>query len=217
MASLSIYCADIGSVPRGKFGWARHSDDDLTRVPAGDDEKIEQLVASVRAELNAGAKVALGFECPLFVPVPDTPIKLGTARAGEGSRPWSAGAGAGALATGLVQVAWILRELAGGSPGTPTFLDWASFDEADQGLLLWEAFVSGQAKHAGTGNPHCADAAIAVERFSERLPRPDAHADVVADRPLSVVGAAMLWSGLSDDVALLHRPCLVVKAAAPAG
>jgi hypothetical protein len=55
--------------------------------------------------------VALGFECPLFVPLNLQPEALTTARSGEGSRPWSAGAGCGALATGLVQVAWILRKI----------------------------------------------------------------------------------------------------------
>jgi uracil-DNA glycosylase len=36
---------------------------------------------------------------------------------------------------------------------------------------------------------------------------------VSAERPLSLLGAALVWSGWSDDSALLHAPCLVIKAA----
>jgi hypothetical protein len=42
---------------------------------------------------------------------------LGKARDGEGNRPWPAGAGAGALATGLAQGAWMLRRSPQPSPG----------------------------------------------------------------------------------------------------
>jgi hypothetical protein len=51
----------------------------------------------------------------MAVPVPgskpDGRRGLGKARGGEGNRPWSAGAGSGALATGLAQGAWMLRQL----------------------------------------------------------------------------------------------------------
>lgn len=61
--------------------------------------------------------MALGFEAPLMVPVSPVGVDgwttLGQARQGETvdggrSRPWSAGAGSGALATGLAQLAWVL-------------------------------------------------------------------------------------------------------------
>ena len=52
----------------------------------------------------------------MSVPVPggqpDTWQGLGKARCGKRNRPWSAGASAGALATGLAQGAWMLRQLA---------------------------------------------------------------------------------------------------------
>lgn len=82
-----------------------------------------ELVDAVAGDLIAGEAVALGFECPLFVPVPATPLQLGAARLGEGNRPWSAGAGASSLATGLAQVSWILAELRQRVPDCPVFLD----------------------------------------------------------------------------------------------
>ena len=66
--------------------------------------------------LLAGVQAALLLEAPMSVPVPggqpDAWRGLGKARRGERDRPWPTDAGAGALATGLVQGAWMLRQLA---------------------------------------------------------------------------------------------------------
>jgi hypothetical protein len=71
--------------------------------------------------LRPGTQAALLLEAPIAVPVPggelDAWRRLEKARDGEGNRPWSAGAGAGALATGLAQGAWMLRQLAVTVPG----------------------------------------------------------------------------------------------------
>jgi hypothetical protein len=157
-------------------------------------------------------KVALGFECPLFVPVPEEPLRLGMARSGEGNRSWSAGAGAGALATGLVEVPWVLGELRQRRPNTAVYLDWSEFARADKGLFLWEAFVTDRAKAA----THVDDAAVAVTAFQNALPDPTGANAVDSERPLSLLGAALVWSGWSDDSELLRGPCLVIKAAPPA-
>ena len=207
-----IYCADIGSVPNGRFGWARSEpgEEPIERHRGG--SEIVDLVDAVADDLAARQAVALGFECPLFVPVPEHALRLGAARPGDGNRAWSAGAGAGALTTGLVQVAWILRELHRHCPDSEPYLDWNDFTRAGGGLFLWEAFVTDRAKAA----THVDDATVAVAAFRDALPDPTAANAVTADRPLSLLGAALLWSGWADDVALLHAPCLVIKAAPPA-
>jgi hypothetical protein len=146
------------------------------------------------------------------VPVPEQPLKLGMARAGEGNRSWSASDGAGALATGIVQVAWILSQLRRRRPQAGPYLDWAEFAHAGCGLFLWEAFVTDRAKAAS----HVDDAAIAVAAFRASLSDPTASNAVTAERPLSLLGAALLWSGWSDNANLLHTPCLVIRAAPPA-
>ena len=134
------------------------------------------------------------------------------ARTGEGNRSWSAGAGAGTLATGAVQVAWILQALRRRAPDAQPFLDWEAFTSVGHGLFLWETFVTDRAKAA----THIDDAAVAVTAFRDALPHVIAANAVTADRPLSLLGAALLWSGWSDDLALLHAPCLVIKATPPA-
>jgi len=103
MSPLTTVCADIGSAAKGNFGWWSSAGESGDR-PSG-------LVAHVAALLNDREPVALGFECPLFVPLAASEMQLTSARPGEGSRAWSAGAGCGALATGLVQVVWVLEQV----------------------------------------------------------------------------------------------------------
>ena len=102
--SPTIIAADIGSVARGRFGWFRLPEPTLS----ADYSDIRQLAALVAEDLRGGRLVALGFEAPQFVPVRSDPMKLTSSRKGERSRPWSAGAGCGALSTSLPEVVWIL-------------------------------------------------------------------------------------------------------------
>ena len=208
---LAVYCADIGSIPTGRLGWSRAEADEAAIESHRGGSEIVDLVDAVADDLAAGTAVALGFECPLFVPVPAEPLRLGMARPGEGNRSWSAGAASGALATGLVEVAWALNELRRRRPSTAVYLDWAEFMGAGEGLFLWEAFVTDRAKAA----THVDDAAVAVAAFRHVLPRPQAANAVDSERPLSLVGAALLWSGWSEDLELVRAACLVIKASPP--
>lgn len=165
-----IVAVDVGSV-RGKFAWSALPWPSRQAGAEGvDPEGVAQAVA---AALGDGLPVALGFECPLSVPIPAPDNvawkDLGRARTGEGSRSWSAGAGSGSLATGLVQMAWICRRVAVlAGPVATTCLPerWPTTAP----LLLWEAFVSGLAKPArGLVSQHAADAAVAAETFADHL------------------------------------------------
>ena len=78
-------------------------------------------------------------------------------------------------------------------------------------MFLWEAFVTGDSKAA----THVDDAGIAATTFRDCLPDPPAVNAVKADSPLSLIGAALLWSGWSSELALLHKRCLAIKSAAP--
>jgi len=205
--TLVVYCADIGSVSKGRFGWAHgeHGGRHFA-VTAGDN--IKDLVSYVARDLSAGFSVALGFECPLYVPISKDPEGLTSARLGEGSRAWCAGAGSGALATGLTETVWILHQVRQKleSP-VPAFLDWNEFQSCNHGLFLWEAFVTGQAK----GGSHQADADIAVRAFASALPDIPAANAVHADNVHSLIGAALLRTGWSSDLTLLSTSCVVIK------
>jgi len=164
------------------------------------------LACRVAELLKAGTPVALGFECPLFVPLVEDEQRLTCARPGEGSRAWSAAAGCSVLTTGLVEVAWVLREILRhlGSP-TQVFLDWKSFEQAGSGLLIWEAFVSGVDK----GADHAENAKVAVDAFKAALPNPETTVTCTSE-VYSLVGTALLRTGWSSDLTLLSQPCLVI-------
>lgn len=171
------------------------------------------LASHVAALLNLKLPVALGFECPLFVPLVEDEARLTSARPGEGSRPWSAGAGTGALATGLVQVVWVLQTIRAQLVQPQfAFLGWPSFIASGRGLFLWEAFVSGPQKE----NSHIADAEVGAQAFIQALPDPLSANAVVCQSPVySLVGAALLRSDWSSSLDILAEPCLVLRACGP--
>jgi hypothetical protein len=86
-------------------------------------------------------------------------------------------------------MAWVLRAVRAVARDVPLFLDRHRFEEARSGILLWEAFVTAEAK----GNTHLDDAAIAVSAFTKWFRDPASASAVTAERPLSLVGTAALW------------------------
>jgi hypothetical protein len=207
---LAIYAADVGSIRQGNFGWARlDPEQDSTHVERDHGgAEIGGLVDAVERDLvTEGRHVALGFECPLFVPVPRVPLRLGApARARVIARfplqpvvvrwspDWSRRRG---FFESFATAARRLSPLSTGPTSSGPAVDF-----------LWEAFVSGGAKAA----THVDDAQIAATAFRDSLPNPLTANAVEAQAPLSLIGAALLWSGWTGDAALLYTPCLVIKA-----
>lgn len=209
---LAIYCADIGSITKN-FGWARVSAES-EQVDSG--TRIDDVAERLSTDIAAGRPVALGFECPLWVPLPTDGLDLGKARPretgpGRRSRPWSAAAGASALVAGLVQVPWLLEKVrpAAGRERAGT-TDWAAFRDEKAGFFIWEAMVTDSAK----GECHEDDARIGALTFKTALPDPRATDACPPAGPVySLAGAALLRSGWSTDLQDLKRPCLVIRAA----
>lgn len=202
---MDIYCADIGSVAGGNFGWYASRADGASAQGT----TIEELAVAVATSLNGGGSVALGFEAPMFSPLRRDPQTLTRRREGETNPNWIGGPGAAVLATALAQVPWILREVKDRLrvAGNPT-LDWGLFDEGNANLFLWEAFVSGDAK----GSNHIDDARIAVNAFTASLPNPRLHNAISEPEVLSLLGAALIRTCWSTDIQLLSLPCIVIKA-----
>jgi hypothetical protein len=202
-----VFCADIGSIKNGKFAWAR-------RIPAEagaelhNAASIESLADAVAVELNQERPVALGFEMPLFIPVPEAPDELGKARPCDAGAPaWCSPPGAAVLATGLPQVAWLLSRLHELAPEANLHLTWPAFNKAQQGLLIWEAFVSGKAK----GETDEADAVIGINTFVAQMPTGNLNA-AETQRPFSLAAAAALWAGWAVPPQALRRPCILARA-----
>jgi hypothetical protein len=198
----AIVCADVGSVANGRFGWWHSADVNGCLA--------SELVEWVADALDAGVPVALGFECPLFVPLREDEQDLLRQREGESGYPFSASAGTSALVAGLVEAAWVLLRVRQRlRTSVPAFVGWQEFVRAGTGLFLWEAFVAGEAKTGG----HVDDARVGAEAMAAALPDPRAANAVECASPThSLVAAALLRTGWSTDVSLLGRPCLVIRA-----
>ena len=200
---------------RRRFGWACLLADEQPQT--GNDIRV--LADSIAGALGEPRKIALGFECPLWVPVDADPQQLTAARSVDGNKPWSAGAGAAALATGLSECAWIPAEvrrrmIEETNTLSRAYLDWRAFESADSGLFLWEAFVTGRAKAVGMddGESHAADALIARREFVRRVPHLAESIPAESwSRTRSLIGGALLWAGWSMDLSVLNAPCVVIR------
>ena len=202
--AITIAAADIGSIKAGNFGWALERSAG-SRYQGTD---IDEFCAAIAESIDSGETVCLGFEAPLFVPVRDVAINVASARKGEGNRSWSAGAGTGALATGLVESLYIFRKLkqACSTTITPVF-HWNHAIAGQANFFIWEAFVTADAK----GSSHEDDAILALEKFKSGLPNPDNLNAIEPEGTFSLVGAALIRSGLTMDLDFLGQPVLVVK------
>jgi len=74
-------------------------------------------------------------------------------------------------------------------------------------LFFWEAFVSGTA-HSDSG---VRDAATAARYFLENENNLQRVNAISAEDPLSLIGAAAIWSGWVNNPSYLHKPVLVLK------
>ena len=203
MNGHSAFCADIGSIPGKKFGWSKLAGGTLQTGT-----RMENLAIEIAKAITNVDYVSIGFECPLFVPVRENPESVASARSGEGNRSWSAGAGTGALATGMVEILWIMnrvRSLLGYAP-KPVF-DWREFLES-KSVFLWEAFVTAKAK--GHSDRH--DAEIALRKFLDSTGDIKVANAITEEKVLSLIGACALRAEWTRDVSILWKPCLVIKA-----
>ena len=112
-----VFAVDVGSRSKGNFGWVcLECDGEEFRCGC----TLHGLVEAIRGAIMEGKPVALGFEMPLYVPVRDVgedeEHEITSARGVESGmgRPFSGDAGAMVLVTGMVQVAWIFRQLLSG-------------------------------------------------------------------------------------------------------
>jgi len=209
------YACDIGSIKSGAFAWARNSS--LEKTPTASDS-IDELITCIVEDGKAGKTIALGFEAPLFMPVPTQSAQLNSGRQYESSRSMFAPAGATVTTIAIHQTAWILKQLHQhlGHRLTLT-MDWlADWRKREAHLFIWEAFVSsGGHSDPQAHNSHKRDAATALQYFLANADNLDGVNSVTCENPLSLIAAAALWSGWLADVRHLHSSCLVLRPEAP--
>lgn len=199
--SLVIYCVDVGSIPKGNFGWARVQGE---REDVG--TNIEALAACIAEDLCVGP-VALGFECPLFVPLHTSSAESLCCRPGENNRSWSASAGISSLGAGLVESTWLLEHVRSACPASPPLLvSPEEFRATGRGLLVWEAFVTGT-----RCTNHEQDALAAARSFQTSWPNLADALPCHGIPVMSLIGMAALRTGWSENNGLLREKPIVIN------
>lgn len=210
-----IYTCDIGSTlyqkkKRGPaFAWARLNPNEGTKSIQGSSD-IQQLVERLQLDIEEGYSVSLGFESPLFIPIPDNSRDLSKGREGDGRRSFASQIGLSVTALGIHQSAWILKRLHESSSRKCEFtLDLQCWPPPNHQHILfcWEAFVSEKAH----SDHDIKDAATAVVFFFDNEQNLQGVNAVRTENAFSLVGAAALWSGWTSDLAYLHKTTLVLK------
>ena len=195
-----ILCIDVGS--QRNIGWASSDGEQ------GDANTLAAALSRIVACLMKGRPAAIGFEAPIWTPRRADLARLTSRREGIErvlNRPWSAGAGTGALGTALALMPWCLAHIAQAAGPVSTTVDLSLF-RANGGLLLWEAFVSGIGK--GLASTHASDAALACRAFESRWP--DLTSDIPAEPALNHAVSSAIAAGLSIDLREICVPCVVV-------
>jgi hypothetical protein len=214
---MIAYCADVGSVRRGAFGWARARREEAGTLVKGG-SSVDALVSLIEGDLRKGLPLSLGIEAPLFIPVPVGERDLSWGRDGERDRSCFAPPGGYVTTLGLHELAYILSRLKARVPHLRATLDWTTWNSgayADGTILVWEALVTKDG-HTKTGD-HAQDAASAAVRFINDLEAGLTTAVTVkAPREVfSLAGAALLWAGLAAGLDELRKPTLVVRPTEP--
>jgi len=194
-----IYACDIGSTRnRGKnavpaFAWVRlNPNKGISSLQGSSD--IQQLVKTLKIDIENRYSIALGFEAPLFIPVPDDTFNLSKARYGEGARSFASQMGLAVSALVVHQSAWILKRLCESTSGKCKFtLDPHCWPPSSHRPILfcWEAFVSEKA-HSDQG---IRDAASAVVFFFNNEQNLREISAVSAENAVSLIGAVAFWNG----------------------
>lgn len=215
---LRVVGVDIGSVKSpSKFAWAVVDSLERAVLSCGDDP--EGAVQALAQSLAEGGSAVLAVEAPMAVPVPDPDRDewrwLGAARTGEGNRPWSAGAGAGVLATGVAQTAWMLSRLHALAPRVTATTQPQRFTAGEADLLLTEAFVSGSGKPVPVASDqHSADAEAAARATLAYLTDGTEGFPLVECAPrraLNLLAVLAEWADMPVPSDELHLDVLVIR------
>ena len=230
---LVVYAADVGK--DGNVGWARTCGEEW-RVGY----RLEPLVKALKDDVCRGS-VAIGLECPLFLPVAPDACNLLQRRINE-PLPWSAGAGPSATTAGLVTLIWLLGRISTAlEPDLMVFTDGDAFaaSSVPHRLYVWEACVSQRPrpieKLLGQPTPKSsssrgakwelkddshhlfdmADALTAVRAFVTRATEPSDVTLPAGAASLSLVRVAAIHAGLPTSQLLPQHLPLVRKVAKP--
>lgn len=212
-----VACLDVGSPKNGNVGWAVL--EKRARTLGSD---LEGFIDALAPHLASERSIALGFECPLYVPKRADVSLMTACRPGEVGLNWCGGPGGSVLATGLVQVNWVLTQLARRSPHARGSTRWSEFFSGQCQLYVWEAYITSRsgveipAEDLGGISSHQGDALCGALAFQQVVVREDTFpSDFKHEPALSLIGMNLVESGWSTDVTLMSEGCAVLKVRKP--
>lgn len=188
---MLVIAMETQSSPRGRLCWtARRHDDDESDATSG--ASAAELFDTVFHALHDGEQVALGFDCPLTMPI--APDHAGTDTADDLTK----------LAEGrpgIAELAELLGQLATWRPWTTVSTSLSRW-KANTSILVWEAVPA-----AGSGGVL---PGAAADTFFRRL-RAAGPEEEPADRTVvNLAASASRRAGLFVDAPELARPAVSI-------
>jgi hypothetical protein len=193
-----VIAVETESRPGGPMRWAgrRHDDD---RPDASSGASPAELFDAVFHALHDGEQVALGFDCPLTLPVSP----------GQGAAADEAGAGAlveqaepAATRPGIAELGHLLAQLGTWRPWTTVSTSLSRW-RANTSILVWEAVPA-----EGSGE---VDVGTAADSFFRQLRTVTEYEPDAAGGPVvNLAAAAARQAGLLADASELTHPAVSI-------
>lgn len=193
---MLVIAMETGSASGGRMRWAgrRHDDD---RPDASSGSSSAELFDAVFRALHDGEQVALGFDCPLTIPVPpdqgaavgdaDALVKLAEPAI---TRP------------GIAQLGHLLGQLGTWRPWTTVSTSLPRW-RANTSILVWEAVPAAGSDGVAAG--------AAADSFFRGLPAAtERGTEAAAGTVVNLAAAAARRAGLFVDAAELDRPTVSI-------
>jgi hypothetical protein len=196
-----VIAVETGSPLGGSTRWAgrRHDDD---RPDASSGASSAELFDAVFHALHDGEQVALGFDCPLTLPVsPDQ----GAAAAQAAADALVQLAEPAATRPGITELEHVLGQLGTWRPWTTVSTSLSRW-KANTSILVWEAVPA-----EGSGG---VVASAAADSFFRQLQAPaEPGAEAAAGTVVNLAAAAAREAGLFVDAAELTHPAVSITVA----
>ena len=197
---MLVIAVETESLPGGRMRWAgrRHDDD---RPDASSGTSSAELFDVVFLALHDGEQVALGFDCPLTLPVaPDQGAAAGHADADALVKL----AEPAATRPGITELGHLLGELGAWRPWTTVSTSLSRW-RANMSILVWEAVPA----EGSSG----VDVGTAADSFFRQLRTAAGHDPDAVGRPVVNLAAVVARrAGLLADASELAQPAATITA-----
>ncbi len=195
---MLVIAVETGSPLGGPTRWAgrRHDDD---RPDASSGASSAELFDAVFHALHDGEQVALGFDCPLTLPVsPDQ----GTAAAQADADALVGQAEPAATRPGITELGQVLGQLGTWRPWTTVSTSLSRW-RANTSILVWEAVPAEGSRGVDVGT--------AADSFFRQLRTVTEHEPDAAGGPVvNLAAAAARQAGLLADASELTHPAVSI-------